>query len=218
MSTFRLKTKITLGVLFLYIMLLVVSILGYYYLNRLNEKAKFILKDNYESLEYSKNMLVALEDLPAHRVTAMQTFSDNLKKQQANVTERGEKDATAAVARIFELLQKDSTVETGAIKKNIYTIMDLNMAAIVGKNERVKKTADNALLYIAIISGLCFVLGFTFVYNFPGYIANPIGALTQGIKDIANKQYGKRLYFKSGDEFGDLATAFNTMAQRLDEY
>lgn len=92
------------------------------------------------------------------------------------------------------------------------------MAAIVGKNEKVKKTADNALLYIAIISGLCFVLGFTFVYNFPGYIANPIGALTQGIKDIANKQYGKRLYFKSGDEFGDLATAFNTMAQRLDEY
>ncbi|MGF6926530.1 signal transduction histidine kinase [Chitinophaga sp. W2I13] len=218
MNTFRLKTKITLGVLFLYIMLLVVSILGYYYLNRLNEKAKFILKDNYESLEYSKNMLVALEDLPVHRAAATQTFSDNLKKQQANVTERGEKDATAAVTRIFELLQKDSTVETGAIKKNIYTIMDLNMAAIVGKNERVKKTADNALLYIAIISGLCFVLGFTFVYNFPGYIANPIGALTQGIKDIANKQYGKRLYFKSGDEFGDLATAFNTMAQRLDEY
>ena len=218
MSTFRLKTKITLGVLFLYIMLLVVSVLGYYYLNRLNEKAKFILKDNYESLEYSKNMLVALEDLPAHRAAAMQTFSDNLKKQQANVTERGEKDATAAVARIFELLQKDSTVEISAIKKNIYTIMDLNMMAIVGKNEKVKKTADNALLYIAIISGLCFVLGFTFVYNFPGYIANPIDALTQGIKDIANKQYGKRLYFKSGDEFGDLATAFNTMAQRLDEY
>lgn len=199
-------------------MLLVVSILGYYYLNRLNEKAKFILKDNYESLEYAKNMLAALEDLPAHRAAAMQTFSLNLKKQQANVTERGEKDATAAVTRIFELLQKDSTVEISAIKRNIYTIMDVNMAAIVGKNEKVKKTADNALLYIAIISGLCFVLGFTFVYNFPGYIANPIGALTQGIKDIANKQYGKRLYFKSGDEFGDLATAFNTMAQRLDEY
>lgn len=218
MSTFRLKTKITLGVLFLYIMLLVVSVLGYYYLNRLNEKAKFILKDNYESLEYSKNMLVALEDLPDHRAAAMQAFSLNLRKQQANVTERGEKDATEAVTRIFELLQKDSTVEISAIKKNIYTIMDVNMAAIVGKNEKVKKTADNALLYIAIISGLCFVLGFTFVYNFPGYIANPIAALTQGIKDIANKQYGKRLYFKSADEFGDLAAAFNTMAQRLDEY
>ncbi|HEY9260924.1 ATP-binding protein [Chitinophaga sp.] len=218
MSTFRLKTKITLGVLFLYIMLLVVSILGYYYLNRLNEKAKFILKDNYESLEYSKNMLVALEDMPAHRAAAMAVFSGNLRKQQANVTERGEKNATAEVTRIFELLQKDTTTEVSAIKKSIYTIMDLNMAAIVGKNEKVKKTADNALMYIAIISGVCFLLGFTFVYNFPGYIANPIDALTEGIKGIANKQYSKRLYFTSGDEFGDLATAFNTMAQRLDEY
>jgi signal transduction histidine kinase/HAMP domain-containing protein len=218
MSTFRLKTKITLGVLFLYIMLLVVSILGYYYLNRLNEKAKFILKDNYESLEYSKNMLVALEDLPKHRAAAMAVFSDNLKKQQANVTERGEKDATTEVTRIFELLGKDTTTDVSAIKKSIYTIMDLNMAAIVGKNEKVKKTADNALMYIAIISGVCFLLGFTFVYNFPGYIANPIHALTEGIKGIANKQYSKRLYFTSGDEFGDLATAFNTMAQRLDDY
>jgi signal transduction histidine kinase/HAMP domain-containing protein len=218
MSKFRLKTKITLGVLFLYIMLLVVSILGYYYLNRLNEKAKFILKDNYESLEYSKNMLVALEDLPQHRAQAMQLFSTNLKKQEANVTERGEKRATEEVVRIFELMRKDSTADISAIKKSIYTIMDLNMAAIVGKNEKVKKTADNALLYIAIISGVCFLLGFTFVYNFPGYIASPIDALTEAIKDIANKQYSKRLFFKSGDEFGDLATAFNTMAQRLDEY
>lgn len=218
MSKFRLKTKITLGVLFLYIMLLVVSILGYYYLNRLNEKAKFILKDNYESLEYSKNMLVALEDLPQHRTAAMEMFSANLRKQQANVTERGEMTATAEVSRIFELLRKDSTADISDIKKSIYTIMDLNMTAIVGKNELVKKTADNALLYIAIISGVCFLLGFTFVYNFPGYIANPIHELTEGIKGIANKQYGKRLYFKSGDEFGELATAFNVMAQRLDEY
>lgn len=218
MSTLRLKTKITLGVLFLYIMLLLVSILGYYYLSRLNEKAKFILKDNYESLEYAKNMLVALEDLPVNRAAAMEVFSSNLKKQQANVTERGEMNATAEVTRIFELLRKDSTVNVSAIKKSIYTIMDLNMAAIVGKNEKVKKTADNALMYIAIISGVCFLLGFTFVYNFPGYIANPIHALTEGIKGIANKQYSKRLYFTSGDEFGELATAFNTMAQRLDEY
>jgi signal transduction histidine kinase len=163
-------------------------------------------------------MLVALEDLPKHRAAAMAVFSDNLKKQQANVTERGEKDATTEVTRIFELLGKDTTTDVSAIKKSIYTIMDLNMAAIVGKNEKVKKTADNALMYIAIISGVCFLLGFTFVYNFPGYIANPIHALTEGIKGIANKQYSKRLYFTSGDEFGDLATAFNTMAQRLDDY
>lgn len=221
MSTLRLKTKITLGVLFLYIMLLIVSVLGYYYLNRLTNKAKIILKDNYESLEYSKNMLVALEDLPLHRAQALQQFSTNLKRQQDNVTERGEYLATTNVARIFERLQKDSIAnpaDVATIKRGIYAIMDLNMNAIVGKNELVKRTADNALLYIAIISGVCFLLGLTFVYNFPGYIADPINALTEAIKGISNKQYSKRLHFKSNDELGELATAFNTMAQRLDEY
>lgn len=221
MSTLRLKTKITLGVLFLYIMLLIVSVLGYYYLNRLTEKAKIILKDNYESLEYAKNMMVALEDLPQHRTQALQQFATNLKQQQANVTERGERTATAQVTALFDKLQHDSVpnpADVAAIKKGIYNIMDLNMNAIVGKNELVKRTADHALLYIAVISGVCFLLGFTFVYNFPGYIANPIDALTEAIKGISNKQYGKRLHFKSNDELGELATAFNTMAQRLDEY
>lgn len=221
MSTLRLKTKITLGVLFLYIMLLIVSVLGYYYLNRLTEKAKIILKDNYESLEYAKNMMVALEDLPLHRAQALQQFATSLKQQQANVTERGERTATAKVTALFEKMQKDSVTnpaDVAAIKKGIYTIMDLNMNAIVGKNELVKRTADHALLYIAIISGVCFLLGFTFVYNFPGYIADPIDALTEAIKGISDKQYSKRLHFKSNDELGELAVAFNTMAQRLDEY
>nr|WP_262888677.1 ATP-binding protein [Chitinophaga solisilvae] len=218
---FRLKTKITLGVLFLYIMLLIVSVLGYYYLNRLNQKAKVILKDNYESIEYSKDMLVALEQLPVNRTAALQLFEASLHKQEANVTERGERAATVEVSLIYDRLRKDSlssAANVAAIKKGIFTIMDLNMSAIVGKNELVKKTADNALLYIAIISGVCFLLGFTFVYNFPGYIANPIQALTAAIKSIADKEYSKRLHFKTGDEFGELAAAFNTMAQRLDDY
>lgn len=217
----RLKTKITLGVLFLYAMLLLVSVLGYYYLKSLNNKARLILEDNYESLEYSKNMLAALDELPVNRTAALQHFSENLTKQASNLTEPGEGVATERVKRSFEQLRKDTlagapTIQ--AIRKSIYVIMDLNMLAIVGKNEGVKKTADKALWYIAIISGVCFLLGFTFVFNFPGYIANPIRELTQGIRGIAEKQYSQRLHFKSDDEFGELANAFNTMAERLDEY
>ncbi|CAL1521243.1 ATP-binding protein [Chitinophaga sp. MM2321] len=222
MSTLRLKTKITLGVLFLYLMLLLVSALGFYYLHGLNEKAKIILKDNYESLEYAKNMLVALEQLSVNRNAALETISKNLQQQQHNETEPGETAATNELTKLLQRIKTDSLhnsdADVAAMKKSIFVIMDLNMAAIVGKHERVKHTADNALVYIAIISGICFLLGFTFVYNFPGYIANPIHELTEGIKGIADKQYSKRLYFNKGDEFGELATAFNTMAQRLDDY
>ncbi len=217
----RLKTKITLGVLFLYFMLLLVSVLGYYYLTNLNAKARTILEDNYESLEFNKNMLAALDALSLDRASALQRFEHNLKAQERNVTEAGEGQATEQLRRTFEALKRDTLAPAAhlqAIRQSIYVIMDLNMQAIVGKHERVKKTANNALLYIAIISGVCFLLGLTFVYNFPGYVANPIRELTAGIKGIADKKYSQRLHFESGDEFGDLATAFNTMAQRLDEY
>ena len=217
----RLKTKITLGVLFLYFMLLLVSVLGYYYLTSLNIKARTILEDNYESLEYNKNMLASLDALSLDRSSALQRFEHNLQQQERNITEAGEGAATEQVRQAFERLKQDTAnpaKHLQAIRQSIYVIMDLNMQAIVGKNERVKKTANNALLYIAIISGVCFLLGLTFVYNFPGYVANPIRELTAGIKGIAEKKYSQRLHFKSEDEFGELALAFNTMAQRLDDY
>jgi len=217
----RLKTKITLGVLFLYFMLLLVSVLGYYYLTNLNIKARTILEDNYESLEYNKNMLASLDALSLDRSSALERFEHNLQQQERNITEAGEGAATEQVRRAYERLKQDTAnpaKHLQAIRQSIYVIMDLNMQAIVGKNERVKKTANSALLYIAIISGVCFLLGLTFVYNFPGYVANPIRELTAGIKGIAEKKYSQRLHFKSEDEFGELALAFNTMAQRLDDY
>jgi PAS domain S-box-containing protein len=42
--------------------------------------------------------------------------------------------------------------------------------------------------------------------------------LSDGIKEIANKNYSKRIYLKQKDEFGDLASAFNSMAEKLDLY
>ncbi len=42
--------------------------------------------------------------------------------------------------------------------------------------------------------------------------------MSEGITEIANKNYSKRIYLEQQDEFGDLAEAFNTMAEKLDEY
>lgn len=209
MTRLRLKTKITLGVLFLFFMLILVSVLGYYYISRVNNEARSILQDNYESVEYAKNMLMALEENPIDTAE----FFRNLQLQEKNVTETGEGAATANVRKHY-----GDSGRLPQLRQDLYAIMELNMTAIIKKNERTKASADKAVLYIAAISGICFLLGITFVYNFPGYIANPIHELTEGIRGIAQKKYGQRLYFKFGDEFGELAAAFNTMAQKLDEY
>lgn len=208
MTRLKLKSKIALGVLFLFGMLMIVSVLGFYYLNRVTREARAVLQDNYESVEYAKNMLRTLD---AARIDTT-TFLQALAQQEANITEQGERNATQQARKHF--MEGNYVLA----RQDLYTIMELNMAATVKKNERSKATADKALLYIALISGICFLLGITFVYNFPGYVANPIRELTEGIKGIAQKKYEQRLYFKSGDEFGELADAFNTMAQKLDEY
>jgi PAS domain S-box-containing protein len=69
-----------------------------------------------------------------------------------------------------------------------------------------------------MLGTLSFLLSFVFVVNFPGMIANPIAELAAGIREIANRNYKSRLNFSANDEFGEVARAFNEMAQRLDDY
>ena len=97
-------------------------------------------------------------------------------------------------------------------------IQELNMQAIIRKNALTQKTASKASTYLVMIGTVVSLIAFTFIMNFPGYIANPIIQLTKSIKSIANKKYEERLHFERKDEFEELAEAFNKMAEKLDEY
>lgn len=217
MTRLPLKTKIAAGVLFMFAMLLLVGVLGYYYLNKVNRAAAAILEDNYESVEYAGIMLRAVENWNSSDSVRRQ-FEGALEKQERNMTEPGEAAFTKTLRHDYSAFLNGDTLRLPAIRAGLSGIMDVNMKAIVSKQDTTRKTADKALLYIALVSGLCFLIGIVFVYNFPGYIANPIRELTEGIRQIADKKYEQRLHFRSGDEFGELAEAFNTMARQLDAY
>ena len=92
------------------------------------------------------------------------------------------------------------------------------MQAIVKKNQMTQETASKASTYVIIVVTVFSLIAFTFIVNFPGYVANPIVQLTQSIKSIAEKNYEERLHFNRKDEFEELAEAFNQMAEKLDEY
>jgi len=212
----RLKTKLTLGLVFLFVVILAFGILSLFYINRLRTDERLILKDNYITLEYCNNMFRALEEQPWD--TAI--FRRNLVLQEANITEPGELEATQSVRRHFEALIAapfDSTQQR-AIRLSILTIEDLNQGAIVRKEQRAAATAADANLWLTIIVTILTVVAFTFIVNFPGIISGPINALAEGISEIALKNYSKRVVLKQNDEFGELADAFNSMAEKLDEY
>src|ERR1043165_7229262 len=96
----RLKTKLSLGLIFLFIVILLFGILGIANINRLSNDANLVLKNNHESLRYCNSMLKALEVIPI-RKDAIQLFEDNLRKQEENITEVGEREATQELRNNF---------------------------------------------------------------------------------------------------------------------
>jgi len=215
----RLKTKLKLGLVFLFLVIVAFGILGIFYINRLSTDAKLILKDNHITLEYCNNMLKSLDNLPGNS-TALASFEKNLVAEEHNITEPGEGEATGIVRRGFEVLKKNpaDSASYQEIRNAIYQINDLNQQAIVRKNIIASNTAEDARFWLTIIVTILTIVTFTFIINFPSIISNPIRALSDGIAQIANKNYSKRIYLNQEDEFGDLANAFNEMAEKLDEY
>ena len=53
---FSIRTKFTVGMVFLFIIILVLSIFSAYYLNKMSKKTSAILKENYLSVVYAREM------------------------------------------------------------------------------------------------------------------------------------------------------------------
>ena len=216
----KLKSKVALGVAFLFALLLLVGVISFFYFNQIGTDSNDVVKDNYKSVEYGRKMLDALNTWEKQRDSARLVFDSNLVAQENNITERGEKDVTAALRQDYNrFLQHDDSMSLQlAMQKNINRIIQLNLNAINEKNQASQQAVESAKKIISAIITLCLLIGFTFIVNFPGLIANPIIKLTEGIKAIANKNYSQRIHLERKDEFGDLARAFNDMAEQLDEY
>jgi NtrC-family two-component system sensor histidine kinase KinB len=213
----KIKTKLTLGVGLLFILIILLSIVGAFNINALKSDTENILKANYNSLLYSRNILSVLNN-PSEKT--IQVIEDNLKKQENNATEIGELDANLELRNNFEAYKKsnsNSSVQL-AIQENLFQIMDMNMQAIQRKSEVAKTTADKAVFWIVVTGTICFLIAFILLVNLPSNIANPIKELTESIKQIAAKNYSKRVHFESHSEFGELAKSFNSMAEKLEEY
>jgi two-component system, NtrC family, sensor histidine kinase KinB len=216
----RIKTKVALGVAFLFFVIITVGGLGLYYLSQLSGDAKNILTNNYESLVYTQAVIKNCDSLFIDSLNAAKEIERNISLQEQNITEPGERLVTAELRQAFEKIKNRgiSQEEINALRRVCLRIQDLNMQAIVHKNEITQETASQASTYVVIIVTIFSLIAFSFIINFPGYVANPIVQLTQSIKLIAGKKYEERLHFDRKDEFEELAAAFNQMAEKLDEY
>ena len=215
----KLKAKLTLGIGFLFIVILVFGILGIVSISKLSSDADKILKNNYKTLVFNNNMLKALDELPKNK-KSFDEFEKNLNYQEENITELGEEEATNLLRSNFEELKRNPKDSSNyrELRQGIQQINTINQNAILRKNETAAKTADTAIFWLTIIFSILTIISFTLTINFPDVISTPVKALANGIKEIANKNYSNRIHLDQNDEFKELADAINTMAEKLDEY
>jgi len=242
------KEKLTLGIAFLFIEFLVIALFGAYSIYTISQQSEKIMKDNNLSIQYTENMLLAIDQINALQLAVLfnpsqpngeselaglyNTFEENFKKEAKNVTEPGEKELLQAVAdeyknykvpvaKIHAIKDKSGFYfqkllsEHQALKAKLYQISDLNMQAILNKNESVNRYERRSYVILTIIASICFLLSIVFIFNFPSMISNPIRQLSESLKGVAEGNYDICLDFKPTGEFGEMGKAIRTIADRL---
>jgi NtrC-family two-component system sensor histidine kinase KinB len=220
----KIKTKLLLGFGLLFLVVVFFGIVSIYYIEDISEYSKTTVKNNYETLTFTRDMRAVLDenDLPLS-ATGTAAFDNALKKQENNITEPGEKEATAGVRTAFaqitdpnsNITSKQQAERTARLQ--LKTIEGLNMKAIVQKNNSIHDTVSKATFYLGGIVFVTFLILFVFIINFPGFILNPLNQFIDGVHEIGQKNYDARLEFKTGDEFAALAIEFNQMAANLSD-
>jgi signal transduction histidine kinase len=215
----KIKTKLNLGIGFLFTLIILLAFLSIEQINSLSTASVNILKDNKETIGYTKNMLKALSEIAENKET-LNTFEKYLLKQKANITEIGEKELTEKLSENFYLLKENPSDEAvmANLQSILFEIMNINLDAIELKNTIANNIAKKSIFLISTLSFFCFIIALILFLKLPGNISNPIQQLMISIKQIAANDYSQRVNFEGHNELGELAVSFNTMAGKLEEY
>jgi len=249
----KIKSKITLGVLFLFLVIVLLSILGILFTNKLARETKGTIINNYTSVEYTFDMLGSLENmylLQAEQIKdrafedsvlissiqkAKSIFENHLEKETNNITEPGESDqVTELHSDYWNYYNLYNEIKTNnefrdddisqlhdqylKIRACIWDIYNLNMIAIKKKSSELQNLSEDITIYMAVVAAVSIFITLSFIFYFPSRIVEPIKELTEKIKSISDRNYNQKLEIKSKDELGQLANAFNVMADRLKLY
>jgi methyl-accepting chemotaxis protein len=128
------RTKFTLGMIFLFLIILVLSVFSGYYLNKLTKKTGAILKENYLSVVYAREMSDGLTNINMEIVNSFlqhKTFDsvfinkelsimrNSLESEKKNITEPGEARLVSVLeAGINEYCDSVSEFTNTSLKDN----------------------------------------------------------------------------------------------------
>jgi hypothetical protein len=247
-----LKTKLSWGLGFLF--LIIFTLVGFcsYYVGRLGQESDNILKDNYNSIVYSNNMLSGLDEMKTSISSIMYNadhsgrmsdyylklfesgknlFENNLEEENNNITEIHEKEYVEKLNHDYVIYLKlclqmqngygrggvfnDFLAASERLKQSINSVYDLNMQAVVRKNDLTKHDSERFKNSMVVIGLICIILALGYCWYFPVYISTTISYLSDRMKNLI-KESGITLDIKTNDEAHVILQCINLLENRLD--
>jgi hypothetical protein len=158
-------------------------------------------------------------------------FEKNLKAENNNITELQEKDYVDMLNKTYDIyLNLCMQIKKGTggnvmyfnellpayekLRQTISNINDVNMQAVVRKNEITKKDATTMINCMVIIAVVCAILAFGYFWYFPFYVSNSISVLSDKMKGLL-KTAGITCDFKSDDEMLIIWQSINLLENKF---
>ena len=249
----KLRTQLLLAQGPLALALALVGAVQTFTVSDLVQSGQNILKDNYRSVLAAQRMKEALERIDSAAMFLVigegdrglgqeaqfrPKFEEELRVQEANITEPGESEATARLRQLWTSYQwqidefkahRDqawlkrnylSTLNPSfvAVKDAADVILDLNQDAMVQKSEALRRRGEQVrqLTLLGVLAA--FIAGLWISSALTARALRPVSILSQAVRRLGQGDLDARARVAEGGEIGQLAADFNAMADRLKGY
>ncbi len=177
---------------------------------------------NYESYQESNGLTIAYIDSLNQIAGSKEekVYLDSLSRGYAKLTKEfneTRKD-TSIVLPDMDLYYNKLRLNFLPVRTYLDKVREINQNEIIVKNEFIQNNTEDALLYMAIIGGICVLITVGFIFYFPIYLTKPLNNLYLALEQMSNKNYATRLHVGSTDEFARLALSFNKMSSKIAEF
>jgi two-component system, NtrC family, sensor histidine kinase KinB len=246
----KLRTKLLAAQVPLAAVLLLLGIASTRSIAFLGRNAELILKYNYRSVIAAERMKDAADELD-HRALLLtvgragaapdaevrRRFDDELRAQEANITEPGEREATVELRTRWDEYQevldrlRAASAPQGqalyleaarpawrALQKSAGEILEINQEAMVRRSERAHRQAERTNDLVLGVTLAVLLLGVLVASTLTARLLRPLSVLSHSVRRIGEGDLDARARVVGRDEIAQLARDFNTMADRLGQY
>lgn len=204
-----------------------------------------ILQENFRSFDAGRGMLHAVDTIEQRVISAnlrgdalrltdlsepIASFGRELRLQESNITEEGEKESTEELRRLWEsyraALEGAASVQgfpihrerSRTLREAVNRILEMNRAAMQRKSSAARREAGTIGGALATSAVVAFLMAMALAGAWLRRILAPLRVLERAVQRLSQGDFDARIRVSGKDEIASLSGAFNAMAERLAQY